>query len=93
MKGLFFFLFHKKFIRLCDVGSLHHVRSFLRLVGSVVALQGCSCPLAGGISDLQRGVSLCPRIAQWFLNHWTTREVQRRSYFLEYYNLVLFAPV
>ncbi|KAB0377893.1 hypothetical protein FD755_009471 [Muntiacus reevesi] len=55
-QAYFFFLFYKIFIWLCDVRSLHHVRSFLRLVGSVVALQGCSCPLAGGILDLQRGV-------------------------------------
>ena len=38
------------------MGSLHRVRSFLRLVGSVVALRGLSFPMAGEILVPQLGI-------------------------------------
>ena len=59
-RAYFFFIFYKIFNWPCCVGSLHRVRSFLRLTGSVVALRGLSCSMACGILFPNQGSKLCP---------------------------------
>jgi len=85
---LLYFCLHKIFIPALGLSLVAESRALLSgcggfsccraqalgLLGSVVAAQGLSCHLAGGIFP-DEGSNLCPLHRQAMLNRWTAREV------------------